>query len=532
MKFKMKNSIPVFVLLFIFSRTFAQLSPGELSNAHAHLEGLSNCTKCHVLGEKETTPKCLECHKEIQLLINNSKGYHSSEDVKGNDCANCHGEHYGRDFKLIDLEEEYFEHSITGYKLEGKHGKIECKDCHKKEFIQNNISQKKSGNTYLGLGTTCLSCHDDYHQNTFSEDCKTCHNQEAFKPAPGFNHAETKFPLIGKHQSVSCEKCHKIEARNGKPFQQFSGIPFSTCSNCHEDVHKNRFGNDCRKCHNEFSFHEVKQLGSFNHDKTDFSLKGKHQNVDCKKCHKTGSYTRPLSHSRCLNCHVDYHEKQLERNGITPDCIECHSVDGFSPSSYGIEQHNRSGFKLESAHLATPCFVCHKKEEKWDFGISGDQCTDCHKNIHEKYMDMKYIPNGDCKTCHSISTWNKVTFNHNITDFKLIGKHTQVTCKECHFRQITDKETVQQYTWEIQECTNCHTDAHFGQFAINGVTTCERCHTNNGWEAEKFNHNSARFKLDGKHKDLACALCHKSNSDINKKYVVYKFEDITCASCH
>ncbi len=31
---------------------YGQISPGDLSNAHKDLEGMSNCTKCHVLGDK------------------------------------------------------------------------------------------------------------------------------------------------------------------------------------------------------------------------------------------------------------------------------------------------------------------------------------------------------------------------------------------------------------------------------------------------------------------------------------------------
>ena len=68
----------------------AQISPGRLSSAHAHLEGLSNCTKCHVLGNKETSSKCLECHVEIKKLISARKGYHSSTIVTGKECHECH----------------------------------------------------------------------------------------------------------------------------------------------------------------------------------------------------------------------------------------------------------------------------------------------------------------------------------------------------------------------------------------------------------------------------------------------------------
>ncbi len=526
---KLKNIILLINLILFANYAFSQISPGELSSAHAHLEGLTNCTKCHVLGEKETTSKCLECHKEIKNLISRKKGYHASSEVNGKKCAECHGEHFGRDFKMIRFDDKKFNHQLSGYKLEGKHATIKCADCHKTEFIKTKISQKK-GDSYLGLGTECLSCHQDFHQNTLSANCISCHDLNAFRPAPNFNHSKTKFALTGKHQTVSCEKCHKTEQRNGQKFQAFSGVAFANCTNCHEDIHQNKFGNDCLKCHTVFSFREVKSLGSFNHDKTDFPLLGKHVSVDCKKCHKS-SVTQPVKHKRCTDCHADFHEKQFLKNGKSPDCNECHSVQGFTPSSFGFEKHNLTKFKLEGSHMATPCFTCHKKDEKWNFANLGNRCIDCHENIHKNFMDEKYIPEGDCKTCHSVSVWNEISFDHKKTDFELIGKHKTVSCQKCHFKSETDKKQ-QQFKWENQFCTNCHNDIHMEQFTQNGKTDCERCHTNDNWKPEKFDHSTARFKLDGKHEGLACVKCHKPTDSLLRNYIVYKFKDISCKSCH
>ncbi len=523
------NIILVLIPVFFTGNGFAQISPGELSKAHAHLEGLSNCTKCHILGEKETTAKCLECHKEIKNQIAVKKGYHASSEVQGKKCAECHGEHFGRDFQLVRFDENNFNHNLTGYQLEGKHSEIKCADCHKPELIHKKLSQKK-GETYLGLGTDCLSCHDDYHQNTLSNNCITCHNQEKFRPAPLFNHAKTEFPLIGKHLSVDCAKCHKTELRNGNNFQQFVEIEFASCTNCHEDVHKNKFGSDCLKCHSEFSFHEVKNLTTFNHEKTDYPLRGRHVYVDCKKCHKV-NYTKALAHSRCTSCHNDYHEKQFLKNGVSPDCNECHSINGFSPSHYGIEKHNQTAFKLEGGHMATPCFDCHKKEEKWNFNIE-NQCINCHENIHKNYITEKYIPEDNCKSCHSVNAWKEVSFDHKTTDFELLGKHQTVSCRECHFKNDDGKKVNQQFKWENQNCTSCHNDIHFNQFDISGLTRCENCHTNDNWKPDRFNHNNTRFQLDGKHEGLECKLCHKPTSGLSRNYIVYKFEDISCKSCH
>jgi len=91
----------IIFILFIPFILFAQISPGELSSAHKELEGMSNCTKCHVLGEKVYNSKCLDCHKEIKKLIEQKRGYHAGKDVLGKDCYACHGEHFGRDFHIL-----------------------------------------------------------------------------------------------------------------------------------------------------------------------------------------------------------------------------------------------------------------------------------------------------------------------------------------------------------------------------------------------------------------------------------------------
>ena len=147
---------------------------------------------------------------------------------------------------------------------------------------------------------------------------------EAFKPASKFDHSKAKYKLLGKHQQVECLKCHKIEELDGKNFQKFTGIPFETCTNCHKDVHENQFGQNCIQCHNEESFHSVKEMKNFDHSKTNFKLEGKHNLVTCVSCHKT-KYTDPIKHDKCSDCHNDYHEKQFAKQGVSPDCAACHN---------------------------------------------------------------------------------------------------------------------------------------------------------------------------------------------------------------
>jgi len=528
----MKNlKIYFFVLQSFFSvMVTAQISPGKLSLAHANLEGITNCTKCHVIGEKETTSKCLECHVEINSLIKQNKGYHASTEVKDKRCAECHGEHYGREFQLVIMDTTSFNHDLTAYSLVGKHNKIKCSDCHNENLIKDKLSQKKS-QTYLGLGTDCLSCHTDTHQSTLSTNCLNCHNQDAFKPATLFDHNNSAYKLQGKHQEVSCEKCHKIELKNGDKFQQFKGVAYQNCTNCHQDTHENRFGNDCLKCHNYFSFKSTSNtLNNFNHNQTKYPLKGAHQNVDCKECHKT-NYTASLKYGKCTDCHSDYHEGQLLKPGLKMDCSDCHSVNNFTSTNFTIEKHNTTKFQLEGAHLAVPCFLCHKTTEKWNFRNLGNTCSDCHKNIHDTYFDKKYMPDNDCKICHSVDIWSDIKFDHAKTEYNLEGKHKEASCRDCHFKESVEGKQ-QQFRWEENTCTNCHLDQHYGQFDNNGNTTCSDCHTFENWQPSLFDHNQTRFKLDGEHRDVSCIKCHPLVVEPNYSYHIYKLTDISCASCH
>jgi nitrate/TMAO reductase-like tetraheme cytochrome c subunit len=520
----------ILLIIALFLKVEGQISPGELADPHAHLEGISNCTKCHELGEHVSDAKCLACHKEIKSRVDQKKGFHSSGEVTTKNCAVCHNDHHGRKFEIVHFDKNKFDHKTTGYILEGKHKEKQCVDCHKAENIKDESIRKKKF-TYLGLDSKCLSCHKDYHQQTLSNDCASCHNFDSFKPAKKFNHQTTKFPLKGKHAEVTCAKCHPMEKKNDKDFQRFSGLEFANCVACHKDVHDNKFGNDCRKCHSETSFHQISGLNTFEHNKTDFPLKGKHQTVQCKSCHK-GSYTAPVKSARCMDCHTDYHKGQFISKNKISDCKDCHDVNGFKSSSFTIDQHNKINFRLEGAHLATPCFSCHKTTEEWNFRFQETKCIACHENIHKNFIDAKYIPEERCEKCHNVSGWDKVSFDHKTTDFELLGKHAQKTCRDCHFKEGSDMSTIQVFAELKPDCESCHTDIHQKQFSTEGKTNCNSCHGFENWKAERFNHNLTRFKLEGGHKGVECKKCHFQNKSETIPFIQYKNTNRECKSCH
>jgi nitrate/TMAO reductase-like tetraheme cytochrome c subunit len=520
-----------FFLLFLLFNSFllAQISPGDLTSAHSDLEGLSNCTKCHELGEKVLNSKCLDCHSEISGLINVGTGYHSSGDVKGKDCSKCHPEHFGRNFRIVNFDQDSFDHNKAKYDLTGAHKKSDCKKCHQSKNISDPKIKDREG-TYLGLNSNCFSCHEDYHQETLGDNCNACHHTESFKPAVKFNHENAKFKLTGLHIKIKCIKCHSITNKDGKDFQKFTGLQFLNCSPCHNDTHQGKFGRNCNNCHVTTSFTVINKKG-FDHSKTNYPLLGKHTIVNCDKCHKAGLKEKP-EYGKCTNCHSDYHKGQFVKENIPRDCKECHNEYGFYPANYTIEKHKFSKFVLTGAHLATPCEKCHLDNKDWEFRNLGLKCINCHKNIHSDEIVEKYLNNNTCNECHVTESWNTINFNHDRTEFKLLGKHKSETCSNCHHKEIGSDGKKLIFKSLNKNCEVCHNDIHGGQFKDVEYSDCTRCHTFDDWKPEKFDHEKTKFSLKGAHEKINCIRCHPYVSSGNINFIKYKLEEFKCSACH
>ena len=160
------------------------LSPGPLSRAHASLEGVDKCQKCHEPGRKITPDLCLSCHKPVADRIRLKKGVH--REVTG-DCAACHVEHAGADAELRPFDPKSFDHATeTGFPLDGRHAAIarDCAKCHKTR-------------SFLALTPACTTCHTDIHKPSLGADCRVCHSTAVpFKEARSrFDHSKAAFQL-------------------------------------------------------------------------------------------------------------------------------------------------------------------------------------------------------------------------------------------------------------------------------------------------------------------------------------------------
>ncbi len=523
----------------------AQISPGELSAAHANLEGISNCTQCHTVGKALSNANCLRCHTEIDSRVKQHTGFHAT--IGSKECAECHQEHLGRTFRIVKFDTTTFDHASVGFRLEGKHRTIGCRQCHAPDKIVAKDVQKLSNaqkqNTYLGLSPTCASCHQDIHKGQFTQACSSCHSSAHWKPADNFSHDRTRYALTGKHKTVNCYSCHKATLGDEKTIR-FTRLEFSSCASCHADPHKGRFRQPCASCHTTDDFHRIVKA-EFNHAETQFPLLGKHASVKCSQCHESNPKKKNISGELgfhitkfrlCMDCHADAHAGQFAQRADKGKCEACHTVAGFTPAEFTLSDHQKTRFPLTGGHIAVPCVSCHlegkvkaksTRQFRWNGKIT---CTTCHNDVHKGQFESM-MTNG-CETCHSTERWQALSFSHERTKFPLRGKHAEIACSKCH-TQPTDPALPVQYVGLTMVCSSCHHDEHEGQFAVNEFTNCSRCHSAASWKDLTFNHNTqSSFPLTGKHAEVACEKCHKKVVMNKRTVALYKPLGTQCVDCH
>lgn len=546
----------------------AQLSPGPLSRPHAHLEGVKKCSECHALGNRDVVERCLACHQEIAEQRNGGPGLH--RDASFARCTDCHTEHHGADYELIFWKDgqDRFDHRQTGWELTGAHAKTECRKCHNARFIADPATMrgrsKDLGRTFLGLSTECLDCHGDHHRGQLKTDgavraCTACHDTEAWKPARAFDHQKTGFPLTGRHQKVDCAKCHPVLPAAGTdhgkpPTPKFTPVAHAACTDCHKDPHVGQLGPDCAKCHVTDGWKTINGAG-FDHSRTKYPLLGRHARVACGDCHGNGR--QKPAFAACTDCHRDAHAADRLARPALLKCESCHTVDGFLPARYGLEQHAKSAFPLRGAHQAVACLLCHKplKEAAGrpapyanaaDLKPASARCIDCHRDPHEGQVDRLAVDatSGACAVCHTEDSWRRLAttagFDHDRTEFKLEGRHRNAACISCHKPVAATKASPVKVPFKVpaRHCNACHQDVHRGQFADRPVPgtkapDCARCHVATDWLAEKFDHEKdSRFPLRGGHEQVACNKCHLPIAADTPRLLHYKPLPVECRACH
>ena len=181
------------------------------------------------------------------------------------------------------------------------------------------------------------------------------------------------------------------------------------------------------------------------------------------------------------------------------------------------------------------CLACHgeiatrvKQERGYHFYTRKVECSKCHKEHHGRAFDLV--------------RWKPESFDHRQTGFLLEGTHDGLDCRKCHRPENIHAKDIRKkgrsvmkktYLGLSTDCVNCHEDEHRGQ-----LKECASCHRPDDWKQTRFSHNRARFALQGKHADVACARCHPEKDDGKQRHgnTTYRqFRGIahgSCIDCH
>jgi hypothetical protein len=447
------------------------MMPGEVIEGHAKYE--HDCNKCHTtFSKKQQAVQCRACHKKVDKDIRMGTGYHGLvKNIGTSECKICHTDHIGRKANIIKMDPQTFDHRLTDFPLHGSHRQIVCAACHKPDV------------KYRDTRSQCIDCHkkDDIHKGKLGKQCDNCHGERSWKSSQ-FDHNKTKFKLRGAHKDAQCGSCH--------PNERYKDTPMA-CNQCHalKDVHRGTLGDRCEKCHGTERWDRT----MFRHDRdTKFPLRESHSRVACLACHQKNPYKIPTPKD-CYSCHK---KDDVHHDRFGTKCNTCHTESGWSTVRFDHDRDTR--FSLLGNHKQARCNDCHTRNAYQQ--KTATDCFSCHKadDVHKGQQGK------NCAQCHNESGWKKkVTFDHGLTRFPLIGLHALSPCESCHI------DTAYKNT--DMECYACHApdDIHKLRFG----KKCETCHNPNGWRFWHFDHNTdTQYKLRGKHSDLECHACHTINS--------------------
>lgn len=314
---------------------------------------------------------------------------------------------------------------------------------------------------------------------------------------------------------TQCEKCHDVNDRDKQT---------PLCLDCHKKVRRDLREEtgyhgkqrriktqQCRDCHTEHKGREADVIKfnrvTFDHELTDYALKGQHVPVPCNGCHDPQKKFREASH-KCHVCHKrdNPHKERLEK--LEKNCQACHQDKGWHHIDF---DHDKSKFPLTGKHQKIRCADCHPNDRLFN---TPKACNACHRidDIHQGKVGEK------CGKCHDTHDWEKLKFKHHRdTGYAIKDKHKPLRCQDCH-RENAQKKHLP------TDCQGCHKkdDRHRGRYG----DKCRDCHSEVGWKKLLFDHTrDTTYSLAGKHADAGCADCHTGQ-------LYRQVLSIRCYDCH
>lgn len=361
-------------------------------------------------------------------------------------------------------------------------------------------------------------------------------------------HERGEGPAAGK-----CVACHSLLGARLKAGKGLHARPeYADCKTCHVEHQGLDF---------DLVYWGKAGRGAFDHALTGLVLEGKHRTLTCESCHqskfhrlgdalasgKASTNTYLGLTPACLSCHPDPH---VGTKIAGRECTSCHSQTAWRPVAQF--DHGTTGFLLTGRHASAACETCHDGAppappagRRVLRSVKGRECVSCHPDTHSGKLGTV------CTTCHTTSSWRTeagkmaggAKFDHDRTGYPLRGRHVGVSCKDCHLpgRPLRAKH---------ERCTDCHADAHYGQFAKRADRgRCESCHDVSGFVPARYaleDHQKTAYPLAGAHLAVPCDACHKKLApqairalvpggplgSSSSPTPVFRFAATRCVSCH
>ena len=283
-----------------------------------------------------------------------------------------------------------------------------------------------------------------------------------------------------------------------------------------QSPHGNNLKNDCSECHQSTTWKiDLKKI-EFDHSRTNFVLKGQHQIVECRSCHKSLVFSEVSSN--CFSCHKDIHQ-----NTVGENCIRCHTTESWVVKDI-LLIHQSGRFPLLGAHKTADCKQCHTGFSELKFEQLDVECYACHASEYRNTKLPNHVQAGfsvNCQECHNLNaiSWNTISVDHSF--FPLAGGHSLPNCFSCH-------QQGQGFGGLSKQCYSCHQATYQSTQNPNHIAagfpaTCESCHNIYGWRPAIFDHSQTAFPLTGKHITAQCSQCHSNG---------YSNTPTDCYSCH
>lgn len=209
---------------------------------------------------------------------------------------------------------------------------------------------------------------------------------------------------------------------------------------------------------------------------------------------------------------------------------------------------------LEGPRQSTQCHEARRR------GVQESLCLQCHEPLRERLTEGRgfhaTLSGTACGTCHKehggrdadMLRFDEDSFEHEReAGFALTGAHGSAECAQCHNRGLVTDRAVRRFKAQGRAldktfmglgttCVACHQpeDPHRTQFEDRG---CEQCHNEVEWEDPGgFDHDEARFRLEGEHASVRCVSCHAQEAPaVDGIAALIRYRPLpfgACESCH